>query len=129
MYKLYIEDNFNDIGPELFGLHSNAQISTNIDLTDTLLNDLIKTQPKSTKTSSGEKQEDVLEKKALFIQELIPQKFDIEIMLLRYKISYSESMNTVLTQEATRYNILLNSMNDDLVKFINANRGKILMSE
>jgi len=38
-------------------------------------------------------------------------------------------MNTVLTQESTRYNVLINNMIDDLDKFINGNRGRILMSE
>mmetsp|Transcript_47203 Transcript_47203/g.39845 ORF Transcript_47203/g.39845 Transcript_47203/m.39845 type:complete len:115 (+) Transcript_47203:811-1155(+) len=38
-------------------------------------------------------------------------------------------MNTVLTQEAARYNILLERMVDDLIKFRHANRGRIVMNE
>mmetsp|Transcript_67940 Transcript_67940/g.146523 ORF Transcript_67940/g.146523 Transcript_67940/m.146523 type:complete len:137 (+) Transcript_67940:894-1304(+) len=38
-------------------------------------------------------------------------------------------MNTVLVQESSRYNNLINCINDDLDKFIDANRGRIVMNE
>lgn len=38
-------------------------------------------------------------------------------------------MNTVMTQECQRYNNLINTMADNLAKFIEANRGRIVMNE
>jgi len=55
--------------------------------------------------------------------------FDLEEVNKQFPTNYNESMNTVFTQEAARYNILLNAMTNDLVKFKDANRGRIVMNE
>lgn len=38
-------------------------------------------------------------------------------------------MNTVLTQEASRYNVLMQRMIKDLAEFKDANRGRVVMNE
>lgn len=46
----------------------------------------------------------------------------------RFETDYKESMNTVLTQEAHRFNILLKTIVEDLNMFKSANRGNIVMT-
>jgi len=38
-------------------------------------------------------------------------------------------MNTVLTQESARYNILMRKIRDDILNFKDAIRGRIVMNE
>mmetsp|Transcript_1738 Transcript_1738/g.1518 ORF Transcript_1738/g.1518 Transcript_1738/m.1518 type:complete len:118 (+) Transcript_1738:867-1220(+) len=52
----------------------------------------------------------------------------MDILEERYLTDYNESMNTVLTQEAQRYNNLMVRMVEDLLQFKSANRGNIVMT-
>jgi len=47
----------------------------------------------------------------------------------KFPTDYNESMNTVMTQECQRYNTLILKMDDNLTKFIEANRGRIVMTD
>ena len=46
----------------------------------------------------------------------------------RYPLTYAESMNTVLTQEATRYNKLIKIFNGTLADLLKALKGLVVMS-
>lgn len=50
-------------------------------------------------------------------------------MIYRYPISYEESFNTVLLQEAKRYNDLLEIVQSTLQNLLKALKGSIIMSE
>lgn len=50
-------------------------------------------------------------------------------MNYRYPISYEESFNTVLVQEAKRYNDLLEIVQSMLQNLLKALKGSIIMSE
>lgn len=62
--------------PELFGLHSNAQITSNIEEASLILNSLLLVSPK-TGSGSGENKNQALINLAKEILSSIPQSFDL----------------------------------------------------
>lgn len=57
-----------------------------------------------------------------------PKPYDIDECMRMYPVVYSESMNTVLTQELTRFNHLIRVVRSSLSDITLALDGKILMS-
>ena len=57
-----------------------------------------------------------------------PQEYDIDAAVSRYPVEYTESMNTVLTQELTRFNRLVAIVRSSLRDIELALKGRILMS-
>jgi len=94
---------------------------------DQLLADLLIIQP-SMVSSTYASIEDIYDEKADDILQQIPAIFDIDALEEKFEIDYKESMNTVLTQEAQRFNILLTKIIFDLNLFKSANRGRIVMT-
>ena len=72
--------------------------------------------------------EDVLNDVCNKILNDFPEPFDIEAALKKFPVDYNESMNTVLTQEMTRFNKLINVVRSSLKDIIKALKGLILMS-
>jgi dynein heavy chain len=63
------------------------------------------------------------------IQGKTPQLFELDEVAQKFPTDYNESMNTVLTQEALKYNRLLNLMKIQLVAIQKALVGEVVMSE
>ena len=57
-------NNFDKITPELFGLHANADITTNQNRSDAMLLEILSIQPRTASSKSGKSQEDINEEKA-----------------------------------------------------------------
>jgi dynein heavy chain len=91
---------------EAFGMHENAEITTNQENTRLILGNVLSIQPRQT-GGGGKTREQAIGEIAIQIQEKTPPAFDIEEVQLKYPTDYNESMNTVLTQELVRYNKLL----------------------
>jgi len=98
--------------PEVFGFHANADISKDLGETSLLLNSLLTCQADSGSGDSGS-QEDVL---------------NVDAIAKQYPVSYNESMNTVLTQELTRFNHLIKIVSSSLQDIRDALKGLVLMS-
>eukprot|EP00801_Mesodinium_rubrum_P000083 Mrub_00083.p1 GENE.Mrub_00083~~Mrub_00083.p1 ORF type:complete len:1986 (+),score=436.27 Mrub_00083:724-5958(+) len=128
-YKEWISKYYENVSPELFGLHPNSDIATNQNLSEKLLLSILSIQPRSTDNKSGKSQSDLFEEKANYIYDRVPNSFDLELMQAKYETNYQESMNTVLTQESARYNTLMRKMKDDIKNFVDAIRGRIVMNE
>jgi len=113
--------------PEVFGLHTNADITKDLNETGLLLNSLMACQSQSgdTKTASLE---DVLAKVCQAILSDFPKPFNVEAVSAKYPVMYEESMNTVLTQEIQRYNVLIKVIIESLEDIQKALKGLILMS-
>ena len=58
----------------------------------------------------------------------LPAPFDIEALSAAYPTTYQDSMNTVLVQEAIRYNALLDVLDSSLHATLKALEGTVVMS-
>eukprot|EP00946_MAST-07B_sp_MAST-7B-sp1_P002765 g2765.t1 len=119
-----------DDGPEMFGLHANANISCALQETSDLLETALSLQPSETASSDGMSWDEQVSELASKIEARIPSsfQFDVGIVALRYPVMYEESMNTVLQQELLRFNNLLGVVNQTLIELQKAIKGLVLLS-
>ncbi|XP_071037846.1 dynein axonemal heavy chain 3 [Parasteatoda tepidariorum] len=113
--------------PEVFGLHENADISKDNQETQQLLDGILLTQGKSSGTgaqSSG----DMIYDLADDILAKLPADFDMDTIIEKYPVVYTESMNTVLRQELIRYNRLTSVVRESLKNLQKAVKGLVVMS-
>eukprot|EP01012_Entosiphon_sulcatum_P032727 TRINITY_DN4157_c0_g1_i1.p1 TRINITY_DN4157_c0_g1~~TRINITY_DN4157_c0_g1_i1.p1 ORF type:complete len:4195 (-),score=848.52 TRINITY_DN4157_c0_g1_i1:38-11479(-) len=114
--------------PDIFGLHPNASITKDARNTNRLLDAILLTQPRE---GGGGGQSDTGAQVTTVAKDILsklPSEFDLEATLKKYKISYNESMNTVLIQEMVRFNRLIGIVRQSLVDVIRAIKGEIVMS-
>lgn len=97
--------------PEAFGLHANAEIITNQNETRIILESVLSIQPRSS-SAGGKTREQVIAEIAINIQGKVPPLYELDAVAEKFPTDYNESMNTVLTQEALKYNRLLQIMKD-----------------
>jgi dynein heavy chain len=117
---------FNE-GPEVFGLHDNANITCAITETNALLETALSLQPRQA-SGEGKSWGETLDELARDIASRIPPAFDIERALIMFPVRYEESMNTVLTQELLRFNRLIIEVSTTLREVQKAIKGLVLMS-
>jgi len=126
-YREYIKTlPFSD-GPEVFGLHENANITSAIADTNKLLSIALSLQEKSA-GGEGMSWEDTLTGLASDIDTRVPGIFDGEKAEIDFPVTYSESMNTVLTQELIRFNKLIGRLHATLKEVQKAVKGLVVMS-
>ena len=114
-------------GPEVFGLHDNANISCAISETNSLLQTALSLQPRSA-GGEGKTWAEQLDELAHDIAAKVPAQFDIEKAIIKYPVKYEDSMNTVLTQEMIRFNRLISELKTTLVDVQKAIKGLVVMS-
>lgn len=112
--------------PEVFGFHTNADITKEINEVQILLNSLLACQSQA--VSEIGNLDELLSKLIANIMEGFPLPYDIEEIMKIYPVVYSESMNTVLTQELGRFNKLIVIIRSTLKELSLAQQGKILLS-
>jgi len=141
----FVEKELPDEQPaELYGFHENAFMSRNLKDSSELLLSMQKignSHFQSKKVSTIlEGQQDFKVQKRLgekteeeMFQEMLnklPEKLvDLEAVEKQYPPLYENSMNTVLTQELTRFNILLEVIKRSLRNIIGSLKGEELMSD
>jgi dynein heavy chain len=87
----------------------------------------LQTLPRQTGGGGQSSGDQVLELAADILSKL-PANFDIEIIIKKYPVTYTESMNTVLRQELIRYNRLLAVVRATLFNLQKAIKGLVVMS-
>ena len=127
-YKKYIHDLPHNDHPDAFGQHPNADISSQIENTHDLLNDILSLQQNIYVEGKDTKQ-DRVQRQVEIMYEKLPEPFDMN----KYESvldarSDPDAMKTVLHQELGRYNVLISILRqhiDDLKKAI---VGMIIMT-
>lgn len=128
IYQDFIDENFptNDL-TEVFGLHDNADITSAISDTNTLMETCLSLLPRAT-GGGGKSQDEILQDMAKEMLEKLPHNFDLERVIKMHPIKYEESMNTVLQQELMRFNKLITQVHSSLINIGKAIKGEIVMS-
>mgnify|MGYP000067473068 CR=1 FL=1 len=126
-YMDYIDSLPLNPDPEVFGMHSNANITCDQNETFTMFETILGLQPR-TSSGGGKTREEIIAELAKGIEERLPEPFDVEAIGMQYPVVYEESMNTVLVQECIRYNKLLVVMIQTLAEIQKALKGLVVMS-
>jgi dynein heavy chain len=114
--------------PEVFGMHDNADITSAQEETATMFSTILGLLPRASDDKT-KKRETLIGEAAAAILKRTPGTWEIENVSKQYPTTYSESMNTVLVQEAIRYNRLLSLMRSSLRDLMRALRGEMVMTE
>jgi len=111
--------------PELFGLNPNADINLKQLTSFNILSDILSTRPRG---GSGQSSNSNLVQLVNALLRKVPAPLDMKVIHEKYPSVYSESMNTVLQQEAVRYNELLKLIKSSLKALLKAMKGLIVYS-
>jgi len=114
--------------PEVFGFHENADITFATEESNNMMTIISSILPR-TSGGSGKTKDEIVQETAISIQNRCPSIINIEALMKKYPTTYEESMNTVLVQEAIRYNKLLNVIKTSLKSLQKAIRGEMVMTE
>ncbi len=112
--------------PEAFGLHDNAEITCAQNESYALFACLLECQPKSA-SGGGNRDAEILASAADILKR-IPVALDIHRAMDTYPTDYNQSLNTVITQEMTRFNNMLKIVNSTLKTLQKAVKGTVAMS-
>lgn len=147
-YVTYIQGLPLQQPPSIFGLHENANITKDERDARFLLDSTLSTQPREAPVGGGgeasgdegsgkgeggpnaNKMDPKTTVRTLAAEVFgrLPTLFDVEEIQKTFPIQYEQSMNTVLLQEAIRYNRLLQVVRRTLVEVQDAILGKVVMS-
>ena len=109
-YIDYIEGFPLNAEPEVFGMHDNANITCAITEIDATFGIILALQPRVS-GGTGISREDYIIEMCKDMAKQLVQPYDVEAIGLLYPTDYHESFNTVLVQEAQRYNRLIEGKN------------------
>ncbi|KYM93367.1 Dynein heavy chain 7, axonemal [Cyphomyrmex costatus] len=115
--------------PSVFGMHENADIIKDQQESYLMLSSILTTQDTGRAEVDAEKsQDETVYGVAADILSRLPQDYDLTAALDRYPTLYKQSMNTVLVQEMSRFNKLLQTIRSSLVNIQKAIKGLVIMS-
>ena len=114
--------------PEVFGLHPNAGISRARKEAYDICARLLLLQTNASNISYDQEKSSILNMADLILSK-ISTTFDLKSSQEKYQLSYYESMNTVLLQELTKFNILTKTICTSLNNIKKVYQGVILINE
>ncbi|GFT27966.1 dynein heavy chain 7, axonemal, partial [Nephila pilipes] len=123
----YIESMPSTQHPGVFGMHENVDITRELQESKRLLDSILLTEGTGASADGGTTDNQLNEVAADILAKL-PPSFDMEEANMRYPVSYSESMNTVLVQEMERFNKLHHTIRSSLQQLQAVIKGLVVMS-
>ncbi|KAG2448089.1 hypothetical protein HYH02_007114 [Chlamydomonas schloesseri] len=131
-YRDYIRGLPATEAPEVFGMHSNANISFQLQETRKLVDAVLSIQPRVSGGSSGKGSDEVVSELAAELQAALPPLLTREEAALglfdRTEAGQLNSLSVVLGQEMDRFNRLSGAMLSSLVELQKAIKGLVVMS-
>ena len=112
MLLRYIDSLPISASPEAFGLNQNADITKDQNDTALMFQSLVSTSGAS--DGGGGVSESLVGGLVRECLLALPPAFDLEAVQRKYPVSYEESMNSVLTQEMSRFNKLTGVIRESL---------------
>ncbi|XP_077015711.1 dynein axonemal heavy chain 10 isoform X3 [Tamandua tetradactyla] len=113
--------------PEVFGLHSNAEIGYYTQAARALWGHLLELQPQTGESSTGISRDDYIGNVAKDIENKMPKVFDLDQVRKNLGMGVSPT-SVVLLQELERFNKLVIRMSKSLVELQRALAGEVGMS-
>ncbi|KAM5237710.1 dynein axonemal heavy chain 10 [Ctenodactylus gundi] len=113
--------------PEVFGLHSNAEIGYYTQAARDMWAHLLELQPQTGESSSGISRDDYIGQVAKDIENKMPKVFDLDQVRKHLGVSLSPT-SVVLVQELGRFNKLVVRMTKSLAELQRALAGEVGMS-
>jgi dynein heavy chain len=113
--------------PEVFGLHSNANLTCAIKEILTMLGISNMMAGSGGSSEGGRSPDQIMTELATRYLEEIAPAFDTEYISAQYPVDYNESLNTVLNQELLRFNKLIIRVRSSLSDICKAVKGLVLM--
>ena len=96
-YMEYIDSLPLNPDPEAFGMHANANITSDQNDTYEMFDLLLSLQPRSA-SGGGKSREEMINEIVDSIRSRLPGEYDVEAVSMQYPVKYEDSMNTVLVQ-------------------------------
>ena len=127
-YVDYIKSLPDYTPPEVYGFHPNANITKNQNEATSMFNAMLLIHSSGGGGGGGSSVESTVTKIAEGLLAEPPEILDEKLAQEKYKPTYGESMNTVLTQEILRFNNLSRTIIASLEDLLKAIKGQIPMS-
>jgi dynein heavy chain, axonemal len=129
-YLAYVQTWPLNTPPEAFGLHENADITCARNETFDTLAAIVTLQGAQRKGKGGGKSPDeIVTDLAQNILDRVRKEFDIALFAEKFETKYEDSMNTVVVQEAIRFNKLIEVLRMSLENIKLAVKGMVVMSK
>ncbi|XP_066028864.1 dynein axonemal heavy chain 5 isoform X2 [Pocillopora verrucosa] len=129
-FKAHIDEMPLSDTPEVFGLHTNADITYQTKTTSDVLETIVNIQPKDSSGGSGETRESLVARQATeMLDKLPPDYVPFEVKARLQKMGALTSMNIFLRQEIDRMQRVITAVRNTLVDLKLAIDGTIIMSE
>ena len=118
--------------PEIFGMHSNANIASQRRETSVLMESVLDLQPRASGSGAGRSPDEIVGEMAVELDAELPAKLEMSEAgpnTFQMKGEHMDSLGTVLGQEMARFNKLLRVMARSLGLLQKAIRGEVLLDE
>ncbi|KAJ3086024.1 Dynein heavy chain 6, axonemal, partial [Physocladia obscura] len=143
-FRMYIDSMPFSEEPSIFGMHENANVSYQMQESRRVIRTVLEVQPRLAGSGSGKTSEEIVTDVATAILDNLPELLYMDLFAIEAAIEPNSatvnlfakgadgrmlnSLSTVLSQEANRFNRLLKVVKNMLTNLIKAVKGLVVMS-